>query len=375
MIGCSSEPSDEQDGGNAPDTSISEVGSDAVADVVEDPTPDSDTSDDSDASEPNYVFVAFEGLTEPPDVTTDRLCAESADPEAAPYKIFIDCAIEGANLAPPNPEPVDELIVMAYNFERGVHLDEQIAMLRDDPTVPLPDVILASEVDRGCSRSGSRNVMWDLAETLGYNYAFAVEFVELPRPSGSGGTISEMCEHGNAIASRFPIGNVRQIRHAENLSWYIPLDERDQGGEPRLGGRIAVAADILVGDRVLHAYVVHFESDISVVDVQVAQAVEMAEDGLAQPFDVVIGGDTNAPLYFFDLQTGSQSDRTTQAFFERGYVDSHAPLPFERRGTLGTLVIDILFGDEDFFRDPGICSTEVCGDLSDHLPIWATVDL
>ena len=168
-------------------------------------------------TDPMRDFVPFEGLAVAPDVTTDRLCVEAADPEGAPDKVFIDCAMEGANLAPDLP-PTDELLVMTWNLERGVHLDEQIEAFRSG-ALPLPDVFLISEVDRGCSRSGSRNGMWDLAEALELNYVFAVEFVELPRPDGSGGTVDELCEHGNAVASRYPIGNVGQLRHAENLSW------------------------------------------------------------------------------------------------------------------------------------------------------------
>ena len=266
-------------------------------------------------------------------------------------------------------------MVMAYNMERGLELDEQIRVLRDDPAVPLPDVLLATELDRGCSRTSGRNVPWDIAEALGYNYAFAVEFVELPRSSGGGGEITGTCEHGNAVFSRYPIGNVGALRHTTNKSWYIPPEQRTGDGEPRLGGRILVYADVLVGERILHVYALHFESSPADNDIQVAQAIETAEHGLGRRYRVVQGGDTNAPFYFIDLIQETTNDQVTQAFFERGYVDAHTPLPADQRGTRDGLVIDILFGSSAFFSDPAICSDTVCGPLSDHLPLWATVSL
>jgi endonuclease/exonuclease/phosphatase family metal-dependent hydrolase len=63
-----------------------------------------------------------------------------------------------------------------------------------------------------------------------------------------------------------------------------------------------------------------------------------------------------------------------EEFLVRGFVDAHAGLPAEIRGTRGILVIDLLFGSGSFFRDPGVCERERCP-LSDHQPVWATVVL
>jgi endonuclease/exonuclease/phosphatase family metal-dependent hydrolase len=213
-------------------------------------------------------------------------------------------------------------------------------------------------------------VPWELAEALGMNYVFAVEFVELPRADGPGGEILEPCEHGNAIFSRYPLGNASALRHTQNKSWL------DAPGEPRLGGRVLVIADVKVGDRFVHAYSLHFESSPADNEIQIAQAVETAEHGLGRPFQVVQAGDTNAPFYFIDLLSGNDpKDGVTQAFFTRGYVDAHAELPYPGRETRENLVLDIIFGSADFFRDPGICAETTCGALSDHLPVWATIEL
>ncbi len=327
---------------------------------------------DSGAGGGGHVFEEVPDLAVAPDVRGDRLCVEAANPDDASDFVNIDCRIE-ADRGAAAAEPKDEIVVMVYNFERGLRLDEQVAALRDDPALGLPDVILASELDRGCSRTGHRDVTRELADALGMSYAFGVEFLELPRASGGGGEILETCEHGNAVLSRYPLGNVGVIRHAQNRSWYVPPEERTGEGEPRLGGRMVVYADVKVGERYLHVYALHFESDLAANDIQVAQAVETAQHGLARPFRVVQGGDTNAPLYWLDLMQGTTNDRTVGAYLDLGYVDAHASVPSDQRGTRGALVLDLLFADGEFTHTPRRCPPERCGDLSDHLPVWATV--
>ena len=312
-----------------------------------------------------YPFEPYEGLGAPPDVLSDRLCESGSEP------VFIDCRMEGANLAPADVAPKSALSVMTYNMERGLELDQQIALLTSSPAVPRVDLLLVSEVDRGCSRSGHRNVPWELAEALGMNYVFAVEFVELPRASGPGGEILEECEHGNAIFSRYPLGNVEQLRHTTNKSWF------ENTGEPRRGGRILVIADVKIGERFVHAVSLHFESSPADNEIQIAQATETAEHGLGRPHPVVIAGDTNAPFYFIDLLNpeASPKDLVTQAFFSRGYVDAHASLPYPGRETRENLVLDIIFGKDANLSDPAVCAKSACETLSDHLPVFATLNL
>jgi len=135
-----------------------------------------------------------------------------------------------------------------------------------------------------------------------------------------------------------------------------------------------IYADVKIGNRILHGYALHFESSPSDNAIQIAQAIETAEHGLTRPFTVVQAGDTNAPFYFIDLlEKGDPIDQVTQAFFERGYVDAHEPLPREERPTREGLVLDIMFGRPDHFSDPAVCPHALCDGLSDHLPIWATV--
>jgi len=369
----SSDPGD----ADANDGGASDAGAiDAATDARADGGSDADTTGDADARDADASpppFEPWDPSGDAADVRSDRLCAESAAPDDAADTVQIDCRLEGANLAPGDVAPTDAIVVMTWNIERGVHLDAQLAALREDPALPVPDILLASELDRGCSRSGYRDVAREYAEALGMNYVFAVEFIELPRPGGPGGTIETMCEHGNAIFSRYPLGNVEVLRHDDNRDWYVPPEDRGDDGEPRLGGRIDVAADVRIGDEILHVVSVHYESNPFFENDQVNQANATAERAAAQPWPVVVGGDTNNGTYFVDLQQGTRTDATVEAFFGRGFEDPHVGLPWDQRGTRGGLVIDLLFGLGVTTTNPGICPADLCDPLSDHRAVWATV--
>ena len=316
-----------------------------------------------------YVFEEYPWLQNPPDVD-ERICAEAADPAGAADTTFITCDMEGESFVPLATETPagDSIVVMAYNLERGRHVDEQIAVIRDDPVIPVPDILLISEADRGCDRSDGRHVTRELAAALEMSYVFAVEFVELDSTGDEGVFVAE-CEHGNAILSRYPLGNVRQIRHAVQASWY---DSKD---EPRLGGRVVVAADADVGGRIVHLYSVHFESSLGQEE-RTAQAAETADDGVAQPHLAIIGGDMNTGLFALDLTFGTETDTTYTEITSRGFFDAHRDLPRDDRITAPDhgFILDLLFASEDVFSEPGICSA-ACETLSDHYPVWATVDL
>ncbi len=336
---------------------------------------DGDSTDPSDGDEQEtpedeIEFVEFSWQDLPDDVMNTRLCAEAADPENAPDTIYIDCTIEGENFVETPYEPKDELLVMAYNMERGYHVDEIIQQFQNGLDVSNPDVVLVSEVDRGCSRTEGRHILRDIAKALGMYYLYGVEFIELPREQGSGGQISSTCEHGNGILSRYPLGNVRLIRHETNEDW--SGDE----GEPRLGGRLAMVADVKVGESILGLAAIHFESNLD-ENVREAQALEMIEYTRSKAVPVVIGGDFNSGFYLLDLEFDTDSDKTIKPFNEAGFFDAHQSLPLDERTTKpdSGFLLDLLLSNEDLFSSPGIGSEDTFGPLSDHLPVWATVAL
>lgn len=310
-------------------------------------------------------FDPFACATTPPDVLRERLCDEAADPEHAPDEIFIHCRNEGGCLAPAYPEPGESLRVMAWNIERGMELDAQIAAFVDG-TLPTPDVLLLGEVDRGCARSGDRNVAWELASALGMDFVYGVEFIELPRP---GDAITATCEHGNAILSRHRIGNVELLRHSVNESWYAT-------DEPRLGGRMALMADLAIGDRMVRVAALHFESGVEDGRKREAQAAELADAMLAQANPAIVGGDTNAGLYAIDLALGTHDEATTEAFFTRGFSDAHLAVPQASRVTHPPLlVLDLVLLHGPSAGAATVCPGAVCDALSDHRAVWVDVTL
>lgn len=292
------------------------------------------------------------------------------------------CRVEGADFRTADVEPCDDLVVCAYNVERGLKLDEQIEAFRDAAEFVSPDVLLLSEADRGCSRTGGRNVAREYAQALGMCYLYAVEFVELPRLWGpGGGAIRSRCEHGNAILSRFPLGNVRTIRHARSRSWNSRLQRWSRVGQPRLGGRIALAADLRVGERLLRLYAVHFESgrggrgEGNRDAIRRSQAVELVDDAKGVPYPILIGGDMNVVGYQQTLRSGI-ADPATAALFDAGFADAHLAMdPGTRITSDSGVIIDLVVGRDVTFVASGIGSVEVWGDLSDHLPIWTRVAL
>ena len=322
------------------------------------------------------AFEEFAWQTGTPDVRTERLCAEAAAPDDAPDTTFIDCDIEGATFSIEEPPAKDDLVVLAYNILRGFEVDAQLDMITSGVDFPVPDVLLLSEVDRGCRRTDFRNIARDYAERLGYYYVYVTEFVELPSDRGDTGPYDPpLCEHGNALVSRYRLGNVRQIRHAENRSWYTPPDAPDPD-EPRLGGRIAIAADAKIGSALVRFYVLHLESTLSAVDVRDAQAEEIAADSEAVTHPVIAGGDLNTFFYYDDIDKGMLREPAVKSFVDRGYEDAHQGVPLDERYTSFDpfdMVIDIILQRGVEVTRAGRCPPERCESLSDHSPVYAEV--
>lgn len=149
-------------------------------------------------------------------------------------------------VAPPAVVP-EQLGVLMFNMERGVHLTEIQEFLRDCPDIQPFDVILANELDDGCARSGNKNTARELAEAFGLNYAWGLEFIELVNDENEKGF------HGNAVFSRWPIQRAGVIRLPEQYNWYFDRQKR-------IGGRLAVYAQLDVGGKPLGVVSIHLEN-------------------------------------------------------------------------------------------------------------------
>jgi endonuclease/exonuclease/phosphatase family metal-dependent hydrolase len=195
--------------------------------------------------------------------------------------------------APPVPTvSAEPAKVVAWNLERCKHVEASASLI----AARRADVVLATEMDWGCARSGQRHTTADLAAALGLGSVFGVEFVELAL-----GDARETAEHageqnlhglhGNAVLSRFPIGRSVLIPLDDGGLWFVSDLKQ---GQRRVGGRHAIAAEILAPAGAFWAVSAHFESQ-STPDSRAAEARRLL-DGLeevANGAPIVIGGDFN----------------------------------------------------------------------------------
>ena len=180
------------------------------------------------------------------------------------------------------PKQLDALV---FNMERGVHLAELGDYLETCPGVRPFDVILANELDDGCVRSGQRDTSRELAERLGMNYVFGLEFIELVNPNDEKGY------HGNAIFSRFPITRARVVRLPEQYNWYFDRQRR-------IGGRLAILAELDLGDRRVGVGTIHLENRTDGPGRQAQlEAVLDAADEMFPGMPVILGGDLNTNTF------------------------------------------------------------------------------
>ncbi len=160
-------------------------------------------------------------------------------------------------------------------------IDQQLRTLRD------ADIIVLNEVDLGMKRTDYRDVARDLAQALGMNYVFGVEFVEVDRLDDLGLERIELEDpaltrqiredlrpdpakylglHGSAILSRYPLQNARIFRLPVCHDWYtaerVAISKLEKGKrlaankvflerierEVRRGGRMAIIADVRISD-------------------------------------------------------------------------------------------------------------------------------
>ncbi len=192
---------------------------------------------------------------------------------------------ETDNFVQPPAAVPDGLGVLMFNMERGVNLPEIRDFLRDCPDIQPFDVILANELDDGCARSGNKNTARELALAFGLNYAWGLEFIELVNNENEKGF------HGNAVFSRWPIRKAGVIRLPEQYNWYFDRQKR-------IGGRLAVYAELDVGGRPVGAVSIHLENRTHGEGrkAQMATILEAVKKELPG-MPLILGGDLNTNTF------------------------------------------------------------------------------
>lgn len=189
------------------------------------------------------------------------------------------------NIAPAPAKAPGDLGILVFNMERGVCLVELGDFLETCPQVRPFDVILANELDDGCVRSGGRDTTRELAERLGMNYVFGLEFIELVNGEDPKGF------HGNAILSRWPIKQAKIVRLPEQYNWYFDRQRR-------IGGRLAILAELDVNGRSVGVGTIHLENRTHGPGRQAQLEVILREaEAMFPGMPVALGGDLNTNTF------------------------------------------------------------------------------
>ena len=189
------------------------------------------------------------------------------------------------NLVPAPAETPEVLGALVFNMERGVYLDELGDFLESCPAVRPLDLILANELDDGCVRSGGKNTTLELAERLGMNAVFGLEFIELVNGEDPKGF------HGNAIFSRWPIKRAKAVRLPEQYNWYFDRQRR-------IGGRLAILAELDVAGTPVGAGTIHLENRTHGPGRRAQLEAVLAEaEHMFPGMPVILGGDLNTNTF------------------------------------------------------------------------------
>lgn len=242
----------------------------------------------------------------------DRAAAAAARDDGAHDRFLADWGCLNAVEVVPPPDPAttatDTLVVAAWNLERCKHVEASAAILAGRA----PDVVLLTEMDLGCARSGQRHTTADLAARLGFGHVYGVEFVELGlgdarETRDHAGEVNRAGLHGNAVASRFPVLSAALVPLDDGGVWFGSAEEPDQR---RIGGRNAIVAELATPIGSLFAVSVHLESRSDPTRRREQMERLLGEvDRLAGDRPVVLGGDLNV----FDLTRRGLDDEALMA--------------------------------------------------------------
>jgi len=252
--------------------------------------------------------------------------------------------------------PPKSLRIVDWNVERG----RQLQGITDFLASANADILILQEVDVNARRTHRRNIAEEIARKLGMNYVFGREFEELVQ-----GSKNSPAYHGQATLSKWPIVNPRLIRFSKQSQfwqphWFLPKIEPFQ---ERLGGRIALVAEINVAGRKLVTYNLHLESR-GTDALRISQLGEVLSDAA--------GYDAECPLIVAgDLNLDASSEAVAFAVAKAGFQDAvTAPLtpttPARGLFEAGRQI------DRAFVRGPvRACSGQVHRRVkaSDHYPI------
>ena len=256
--------------------------------------------------------------------------------------------------------PPRSLRIVDWNINRGLELQAIIDFLASMNA----DILLLQEADLNARRTHRLNIAETIARKLEMNYVFGREFQELVQ-----GSKDSPAYHGQATLSKWPFSKPRLIRfsrqsHFWQPHWFLPRIEPFQ---ERLGGRIALVAEINVGGSKIITYNLHLESRGS-DDLRLSQIEEVLSDAACRGSQcpVMIAGDFNLD---------ASKDAAARAFLTAGFQDAIAtprtPTTPSRRLFESGHQIDWAFIRGPIRAGSGQVHSRV--KASDHYPISVTL--
>jgi endonuclease/exonuclease/phosphatase family metal-dependent hydrolase len=258
--------------------------------------------------------------------------------------------------------PPSSLRIVDWNIDRGLQLQGVVDFLAETNA----DVLILQEVDLNARRTHRLNIAEEIARKLQMNYVFGCEFQELVQ-----GSKTSPAYHGQATLARWPISNPRLIRfsrqsHFWQPRWYLPNMEPFQ---ERLGGRIALVADIEIAGKKLVTYNLHLESRAS-DQLRLSQVAEVLSDAARQDAQspVVVAGDFN-----LDASKTGAASALAAAAFQDAIATPHKPTTPSRHLFEPGRPIDWAFIRGPIRAGSGRIHNQV--KASDHYPISFTLTL
>ena len=252
--------------------------------------------------------------------------------------------------------PPRSLRIVDWNINRGLELQGIIDFLASINA----DILLLQEVDLNARRTHRLNIAQEIARKLEMDFVFGCEFQELVQ-----GSKSSPAYHGQATLSKWPIANSRLIRfsrqsHFWQPRWFLPRIEPFQ---ERLGGRIALVAEINVAGNKIITYNLHLESR-GKDELRVSQLAEVLSDATCYDAEcpVIVSGDFN-----LDASKEAVAQTLTKARFQDAVASHRGSATPARRPLERSARIDWAFIRGRIRASSG----QVHGDVtaSDHYPI------
>ena len=249
------------------------------------------------------------------------------------------------------------LSIVDWNIERG----QQLQGVTDFLGGVNADIVILQEVDVNARRTHRLNIAETIARKLEMNYVFGREFQELVQ-----GSKDSPAYHGQATLSKWPISEPRLIRFARQSHfwkphWFLPKIEPFQ---ERLGGRIALVAQINVAGRKFVTYNLHLESRGNDA-LRISQLAEVLSDATCYDAEcpVIVAGDLNT-----DASKAAVALQVARAGFQDAVATSRSTPTTPAHGLFeGSRRIDWAFVRGPLRANSGRVHGSV--NASDHYPI------